>query len=590
MELLEAVIGKLVDAWDVIKEKPVEFLKNLLGTVKLAFHGFFQRIGLHLKNGIVGWITSSFEGSKIYWPQSWTSPGELFSFAASVLGLSVDHVIERVALKYPDVAAGLRKAMGIFSEAWDWLSLIFKGDYKGLWDKIKGKLADIENMVMQGIMDFLMKRVIAGATVQLAAATTPTVVSQIAIVLIDTYKTIKTVVKYMKKILTMVNTMLDSILNIAAGTLQPAADLVEKAFDMGMPVVIGFLAELVNLGDVSEKIQEAIEKLRDKVDEAIDWLIEKVASAIKTVVGAVKGALEWWRERRNTKVGDEKHTIFWEGEGEDAELVIESPKRMRLDGFLDDLSNQPNCDSGVIDEIRKLLDQIAEQKKGGFGKGAGSEIAAMQGEIARKLEKACPSLNMVPQTHIVDEQESIHVVTRDGTDLGNSTVGKHVKAEPLSYKPPDNGWTGSQPGDGNQFWKQVNLRKDTYVQGHLLNHHLFGPGIDENLVPISRKMNSRMSAMVEQDLKRRVLEQYKVISYEITVEFGSWPGLPYKYIPAENQLPRGMELKAYEMNLKKTDESKVSPERGSQPSDWEKGNQIVYESVPNTRPDDTNYA
>jgi len=348
-------------------------------------------------------------------------------------------------------------------------------------------------------------------------------------------------------------------------------------------VVIAWLAELVNLGDVGEGIRETIEELRAKVDEAIDWLIEKAVSAVQSVVGAVKGALDWWRERRNTKVGDEKHTVFWEGTEEDAELVIES-QRMRLDKFLDNLATQPKSNPEVIAQIRGLLDEIEKLKKGGsFGKGAGSEIAQKMGQIADLLPQAAPSVNKLPPTIIASETEAIPIFNKGGMKLEDSIVGKHVKAEPLSHKPPTNGWTGSQPGDGNQFWKEVNQRSYTYVQGHLLNHHLYGPGIDVNLVPISRTLNSRMSSKVEEQLKGRVLEQNKVISYEINVVFGTWPGPPYKFIPAENLLPRAMELTAYEMNLKKPEGGKVSPEWGSQPSDWEKGDQIFEAAMLNER-------
>jgi phage-related protein len=127
------------------------------------------------------------------------------------------------------------------SQAWDWVELVIKGDFEGFWKKIKEQLGNLRDMIIQGVVAWVKDEVVGAVMAQLVTTADPTGISEAIMLIIDIYRTIKTVVQYMRQVLEMVQKMLDSILNIASGVLQPAADLIEDAMDMGMPVVIGFL-------------------------------------------------------------------------------------------------------------------------------------------------------------------------------------------------------------------------------------------------------------------------------------------------------------------------------------------------------------
>jgi hypothetical protein len=205
-----------------------------------------------------------------------------------------------------------------------------------------------------------------------------------------------------------------------------------------------------------------------------------------------------------------------------------------------------------------------------MGKETGEKIAGLMGDIADLLKTV---YGEVPPTTIVNPRKK---------QIGNSIVGQHVKAEPLSMKPPQDGnWRGSEPGFGNEFFRAVNKREYTYVQGHLLNHHLFGPGQDFNLVPIHRKLNTQMSAECEEKVKQSVLSQNKVVSYDITVHFGTWSP-QYTHISEENDLPTSIRLQAYEMERKKNT-------KGDDPADWKVTSKEIYDhELDNYRgPDET---
>ncbi len=576
MELLSVVLSKLVIAWDTIKEKPVEFLKNLFRTMVLAFKGFFKNIVRHLTNGIAGWLTAQFKGTNVVLPTNWLDLGQIFGFVASVLGVSLDHIFERMALKMdPDHVAKIRRMVNVATGAWEWIKLVITGQWAALWAKIQEKITNLWNMLLDAVVGYIVDNVVAAVMQQLVTTADPTGVSEIIMFIIDTYRTIKTVVQYMRQILTMMNTMLDSIIGIANGDLQPSADRVEAAFDKAMPIVIGFLANLAGLGNLSQEIRETLTSIREKVDEGIDWLIDKAKNIVESVADAVSSVVgkitDWWKQRRKTKVGTEDHTLLFRGEDQNADLYIESTP-MPLVTFLDNLEKQPGADLAKIGEIRTLAATLkAKKDEGGMGQGRGEEIAALMTSIADKLKQ---SLKV--------EFPSTVIVTQDVQAVpGGAVAGKKVKAAPLTLRPPTNGWTGSQPADASRFWESVNQHTNTYIRGHLLNHNLFGPGRDMNMTPIhGDKLNKPMSSQVEEVVKAKVLDENKVVSYEVEAVYGAWSPV-YTGIPEENNLATGMRFAAREMKQR-------DGTTGAEPGDWEETgpNLGVPSYLPNFRAPD----
>ncbi len=67
-----------------------------------------------------------------------------------------------------------------------------------------------------------------------------------------------------------------------------------------------------------------------------------------------------------------------------------------------------------------------------------------------------------------------------------------------------------------------------YVQGHLLNAKLGGPGRAHNLAPITRSANKQHERDVEGTLKALVLKQNKVVRYKVNVLYGTHPSRDYQ--------------------------------------------------------------
>ena len=87
-----------------------------------------------------------------------------------------------------------------------------------------------------------------------------------------------------------------------------------------------------------------------------------------------------------------------------------------------------------------------------------------------------------------------------------------------------NGPPGSAPNGRSTWWsKYFNTRatghaRRAWVQGHLLNNLVHGPGKEENLVPITDELNRIMEKWAEKFVKEQVAQR-KVLKYEVTVQW-----------------------------------------------------------------------
>jgi hypothetical protein len=59
--------------------------------------------------------------------------------------------------------------------------------------------------------------------------------------------------------------------------------LIENALGTSLPVVISFMASLLGLGGISEKIGGIIKTVRTPIDKAIDWLIAQAVKFAKKI-------------------------------------------------------------------------------------------------------------------------------------------------------------------------------------------------------------------------------------------------------------------------------------------------------------------
>src|SRR5262249_48771737 len=102
------------------------------------------------------------------------------------------------------------------------------------------------------------------------------------------YNTVMFLIERASQIVALIEAVVNSVSAIAEGAIAGAANWIEQALARTIPLVISFLARLIGLGGISEKIKEIIKKVQAAVDRAIDKVIAKIIELVKKLFGAGK--------------------------------------------------------------------------------------------------------------------------------------------------------------------------------------------------------------------------------------------------------------------------------------------------------------
>jgi len=144
------------------------------------------------------------------------------------------------------------------------------------------------------------------------------------------------------------------------------------------------------------------------------------------------------------------------------------------------------------------------------------------------------------------------------------TFPYRMEANPLTdVAPNDPTIRGSQPDNKALWWPFFRERHKTgplfWVQGHLLNDNVWGPGDPRNLIPISNTLNTNMLNLVEATVKKSV-DQGKVLKYVVNVHWDQTPAKTrevYGLVPdhsgslnwGEQFAPTRLSWELYELNV-----------------------------------------
>jgi len=271
-------IKKTGSALKSILKNPLPFVGNLVKAAKLGFTNFADHFGTHLKAGLIDWLTGSLPG--VYIPKAFSLP-EIVKFVLSVLGISWQNVRQKLVKVVGETAV---KAMEVGFDIV--VTLVTQGP-AAAWDKIKEQLANLKDMVIGGITDFVIDIVVKKAVPKLIAMFIPGAGFISAILSI--YDTIMVFVEKISKIIQVVTGFIDSIVAIAAGAIGNAAKRVESILAGLLSLAISFLAGFVGLGRVADKVMGVILKVRATIDKGLDALINWIVTMAKKLFAKVFG-------------------------------------------------------------------------------------------------------------------------------------------------------------------------------------------------------------------------------------------------------------------------------------------------------------
>jgi len=280
-DMLLNVLAKAADVIGDIITDPIGFLGNLIGGIKDGLGRFVDNIATHLENGLMGWLFGALGDAGVKMPKSFDLAG-IFELVMDVLGLTYRSIRGRVAkIVGEPVVAKMEQTVDVFK------MLVTDGP-AALWNWVKEKVGDFQDLVLGGIKDFIIERVIKGGITWLLSLLNP------AAAFIKACKAIYDIVMFIvergSQIMEFVNSVLDSIGAIARGQLSVAAEKVEGALAKALPLAISFLASLLGLGGITDKIREGIDKVRKPIEKAVDFVVMGAVKGFKKMFG---GAVGW---------------------------------------------------------------------------------------------------------------------------------------------------------------------------------------------------------------------------------------------------------------------------------------------------------
>ena len=229
--------------------------------MKLGFNQFAKNIWDHLKTGLIEWLVGGLEGAGLVLPKVWDLRG-ILDLVLQILGISYAKIrVKLVKVLGEKTVATLEKVFAFVK------TLVTEGPVAA-WKEIVAAIGSLWDMVIGGIKDWAITKIVTAAITKLVTMFNPA--GAIIQAIIATYNTVAFFIERIKQILTLVEAIVDSIANIAAGKLAQAANFVERSMAQTIPVILGFLARLIGLGDVSAAVKNVITAIQAKVDKGID--------------------------------------------------------------------------------------------------------------------------------------------------------------------------------------------------------------------------------------------------------------------------------------------------------------------------------
>jgi hypothetical protein len=485
-QLVTRVIAKGAQAFSDILADPLGFLGHFIHALKLGLEQFFGNIGKHLLNGFQAWLLSKLEGTGIEMPKDVTFKSML-KLAFQVLGITVDMLLRKLeeVTGKKGLKQKIEKYIGVAAGAWDWFEKILtqSGEGGSIWDKLEKAVGNIWNMVMDAVIGWLEQTIVVKALAWIAQKLDPTGIMAIISTIIDAFNIFQTIVEKAREILEMVERVLDDIGALIKGIIAKAANVLEGAMGAAIPVALAIMASLFGLNDVVDKVKEVIAELRQKVEDGIANIMQRVKGWIEKLFGTKE-------EDSGDSIEKALQEIETEAEHEEDEGEVTMNEAELI-------KSKVNQDHAAVIDISSVAD--------------GGETWDFE-YIQKKSKK-------VPKTAIPESTPA------QFKGLHAGAFGTGMNIDILSSKPGKN--QGSKPpasGKSSDLWQILVMRRNMesrsyYVQGHLLNENMGGPGSAENLAPITQTANSQHLNSIEKKVKTGI-GQGKVYSYTVWAEYG----------------------------------------------------------------------
>ena len=317
----EKVWGILQRAGEVIGtilEDPLGFAKNLVKAVIGGFKQFGTNIWEHLKKGLLGWLFGSLASAGIEMPAKLDFKG-LISIGLQILGLTYANFRKSLVKKLGPKG---EKMVSMMETSVEVVKTLLKEGFVGIWQKLLGMIEEFRQTVIGGISEMIVTTIVKAGIGWLAGLSNP--VGAIVKVVLSIYNLITAFIERFQQIVGVCESIFSSVAAIAKGQVQNAANFIEQTIGRTIPLIISFLAALIPISGITNKIKSVIKKLQAPVKKAMDkligFLVKKAKKLFAKLIGKVNGKRKL--PSANFKIGAKQHRIFADKKGKKITIKI----------------------------------------------------------------------------------------------------------------------------------------------------------------------------------------------------------------------------------------------------------------------------
>ncbi|MFF8432619.1 hypothetical protein [Streptomyces bacillaris] len=285
--LLLGILAKAASAIMKIIKDPIGFLGNLVTAVGAGLNLFITNIADHLKTGLVSWLLGTAVKAGLDLPARFDLKG-IIHLIGGLLGLTWDNIRTRITRKgVPD------EAMSKVETSVPVAASLAREGPAGAAKEIQAETGDLKSTILSKLTTYLIPTVLIAGITWIISLLNP------ASAFVRAVKGIIDIVTFIvtqgAQIADFVNAVLDAVIAIANGAQAGVPKLIEAALATSVPLLIGFLAALLGIGGLANKVKSVFQSVSRPVTRAIDKLVDFIAKKGKAL----------WKKRKGKK-GDGK--------------------------------------------------------------------------------------------------------------------------------------------------------------------------------------------------------------------------------------------------------------------------------------------
>jgi hypothetical protein len=328
-QLLLSLLTRIANVIGDILAHPIRFLENLAEGVGNGFKMFGEKIDEYLLAAFFDWVRGSVGGAGITLPEKFDAAG-IFDLVAQVLGLSWETFREIAQRVWGKASVEfLEKGAAVAEKGLEIFYLVREKGLGGLWDYIVDTVSSHVDEVVEKAKETVFYETIKRALIWIAGLFNP--VGAFIKAAQAIYAGLKFLVDNIERIEKLVDAFMTSIEMAVAGNTAAISQRIVEGLRLAVVMAIDFLAKLLGLGNLAEKVRKILKAIRKPVERAIESVLKKLRPFVHGVLRklGVKGVgpKEKKKEEKKKKEKAEQKALGEEGKPLTHEGVIDAVVR-----------------------------------------------------------------------------------------------------------------------------------------------------------------------------------------------------------------------------------------------------------------------